>query len=763
MKLVNWHEPDRDALKAFYSAPGQLWSWADMTSGTNAAARMASEWVETGPAPKLFPVFLPRVSLDSSGDSNLFWYAIAFSQAQSEQLRSELWAFLGPVATDFNRRCAEIRDEDQAEKVLKLWCGGPWIYRFQVIDNSKREWIRLALGRLRFVWTRRPVGQQARFRTTEELLRDFHTSLANGDESSSEKRLQELRDGGRLSAENLLFLQVERLAALGCWEELFLHPQWSLLRQLRRPRQVTARMVEALYRVKLIPFLDRNDPVGAIGCVREQILPENGVLYRNRNQASSPHILLAFFLAAAASETFQRDRVQKLLLQIPDATRERNFAESVFSIILDTRVEPRESALELAKRAITNNDYEGAWEVLKTVPPSVDSARMLLICAYEFDTVEAAQVVDATLESLGEPDRASVFKNNRGVLRNWEELKQRLGQTPEPTDWESWLARLDSQSDWPEAVSAARDATSLWSLEIYKGNPHRVGKLADRLFVDRSGSARRSLRSALPHLTSFFIPDGQGLSEYGPIYCSVLMLTALNDDLSTEDFQFVETLLEAILEAGVTEQVYQDAVQNCTGILETHGSAYTINWALEILDILASRHAPLPAIRDSFFESVLVTLQREHRRVSSNQWEMFSWLCQDLGRSADFAVIHPPSSAVVTSGSTFNQHRELLKGRTVAIYTLTESAGDRAKKMIEQMFSEVEVQVTSDLVGNPALKSLSRRADWFVVATRSAKHAATEFIKESRPTGQTELLYPAGKGASSIVGALLKAIDADDL
>lgn len=762
MKLTNWHEPDREALQAFYSAPGQLWSWADMTSGANAAARTASEWVETGPAPKLFPVFLPRVSLDPNGQSNLFWYAIAFNQAQGEQLRSELWAFLGPVATDFNRRCAEIREGDQAEKILLAWCSGPWIYRLKVIDNSKKEWIRSALGRLRFVWTRRPLGQQTRFRTTEELLRDFHTSLVNGDDSSSEKWLQELRDGGRLSAENLLFLQIERLAALGCWEELFLHPQWSLLRQLRRPRQITARMIEALYRIKLIPFLERNDAPGAIKYVREQILPENGALFRNRNQASAPHFLLAFYLAAAASETPQLDRVKQLLLKIPEATRERNFAETVLSIIADAPVAPRESGLELAKRAIANNDYEGAWEILKKVPASVESARMLLICAYEFDTVEAAQVVNASLESLGEHDRNLVFKNHRGVLRNWEELKQRLGQAPEPTDWESWLTRLDLQPDWPEAIAAARNGASLWSLEIYQGNPHRVGKLADSLFVDRSDSAKRSLRSALPHLVGCFIPDGQGLSEYRPIYCCVLMLTALTDDLGAEDFQFVETLLEAIFEAGVTEQVYQDAVQNCTAILETHGSVYTINWALEILDILASRPAQLPAIRDAFFEAVLVTLQREHRRVSYDQWEMFSWLCQDLGRTADFIAIHPPSSAGVASGSSFNQHREQLKGRTVAIYTLTESSGDRAKKMIEQMFSEVEVQVTSDLVGSPALKSLSWRADWFVVATRSAKHAATGFIKECRPTEKTELLYPAGKGASSIVSALLKGIDEDD-
>jgi hypothetical protein len=83
--------------------------------------------------------------------------------------------------------------------------------------------------------------------------------------------------------------------------------------------------------------------------------------------------------------------------------------------------------------------------------------------------------------------------------------------------------------------------------------------------------------------------------------------------------------------------------------------------------------------------------------------------------------------------------------------------------MIQQMFSGVEVHLTGDLVGSSSLKALSRRADWFLVATRSAKHAATEFIKESRPPGKTELVYPVGKGASSIVGALLKAIGADSV
>ena len=249
MNLTDWQDSDRKALQAFYSTSGQLWTWSEMAAGTNAAARTASEWIETGPAPKSFPVLLPRVKADSNCQPRLFWYAIAFNPAQSEQLRSELWAFVGPVGNDFQRRCADFQDQDDAESILRSWSGGPWIYRFEVIDNSRKEWIRNSLRRLRFIWTKRPIGIQTRFRTTEELLRNFHSSLVNGEESSSELWLQELRDGGRLSAENLLFLQVERLAAFERWDDLLLHPQWSLLRQMRRPRQVTARMVEALWHV----------------------------------------------------------------------------------------------------------------------------------------------------------------------------------------------------------------------------------------------------------------------------------------------------------------------------------------------------------------------------------------------------------------------------------------------------------------------------------------------------------------------------------
>jgi hypothetical protein len=44
-----------------------------------------------------------------------------------------------------------------------------------------------------------------------------------------------------------------------------------------------------------------------------------------------------------------------------------------------------------------------------------------------------------------------------------------------------------------------------------------------------------------------------------------------------------------------------------------------------------------------------------------------------------------------------------------------------------------------------------------VVVAKSAKHAATNFIKQKRPQSKSEIIYPSGKGSSSIVSALLRA------
>jgi hypothetical protein len=101
--------------------------------------------------------------------------------------------------------------------------------------------------------------------------------------------------------------------------------------------------------------------------------------------------------------------------------------------------------------------------------------------------------------------------------------------------------------------------------------------------------------------------------------------------------------------------------------------------------------------------------------------------------------------------------RDALRGRTVAIYTLTESAAARARDFLLRNFDEVSVLLSSDHVATHRLASMAHSADLFVIATRSAKHAATTFIEAQRPPSRPPA-YASGKGSVSLVRAVLATL-----
>ena len=87
--------------------------------------------------------------------------------------------------------------------------------------------------------------------------------------------------------------------------------------------------------------------------------------------------------------------------------------------------------------------------------------------------------------------------------------------------------------------------------------------------------------------------------------------------------------------------------------------------------------------------------------------------------------------------------------KTIAIYSLTESASKRASEVIRKINSDIKVKIFSGKVEDDSLVNSAKYDDIFVVVTLSAKHAATKALKH-RPKDKP-LLYAKGKGSSSII------------
>jgi hypothetical protein len=150
------------------------------------------------------------------------------------------------------------------------------------------------------------------------------------------------------------------------------------------------------------------------------------------------------------------------------------------------------------------------------------------------------------------------------------------------------------------------------------------------------------------------------------------------------------------------------------------------------------------AAREAFLHAILAKIAPIYARLTGLQRAAVNLLCAELGWTFDF------STASATSGS--NDLTSRLSRLRIAIYSLTEASSRQAKQALEALCPEVIVDTNADHGGTARLKALSENADLFVLAWLSAKHAATDFIREHR--NAKPLLYAQGRGFSSIIRAI---------
>ena len=93
-----------------------------------------------------------------------------------------------------------------------------------------------------------------------------------------------------------------------------------------------------------------------------------------------------------------------------------------------------------------------------------------------------------------------------------------------------------------------------------------------------------------------------------------------------------------------------------------------------------------------------------------------------------------------------------LKGKKLAIYTLTEGAGRRAKKILGDLFPGLETIINHDKNNTDELSNLAETSDFFIFSSRSAAHQAFYPVQKIRGNN---IIYPLGKGSSSIVRSFL--------
>jgi hypothetical protein len=153
--------------------------------------------------------------------------------------------------------------------------------------------------------------------------------------------------------------------------------------------------------------------------------------------------------------------------------------------------------------------------------------------------------------------------------------------------------------------------------------------------------------------------------------------------------------------------------------------------------------------RREFAIQVVAIFQRWYKRVDRAQLALLKTLAEELGMAEATGDL-----AKETSGSQAASEWAQLEGKRIAMYSLQESALQRASLVIQELCPGIRIDTFSDHVGgSAALKKASTSADIFIIATGAAKHAATTFIEDHRPK-DLKPLYARGQGSASLLSAL---------
>jgi len=686
-------------------------------------------------------------------DGRVQWYVLCESPRAGRIARDELRGFLGATYSNFEGRPTTLNPNDPVEAAVLRRCGAD-AFRVDVPDPKMFDVARERLQLYVRLRKERPNRYAQRVRPVGRILRDFEYALSTQQESFAAECIEELRITGGLSAANLLFLEIRRLAAGNRWDAILATPELDSLLSIVRPRRVTEALIRAVYTARLQQFEKDGRAEEAVEYFRSDIQDRFRDLYKTRANISGYEIDASFLLVAAVSTSGRPEIVEATLSKYPPNSPEFSFLSKIAALIAPGLLPAQSTLLGDARAAFAEADVDRAYGLANQLPISFDRCALLLRCAQDMGSLAAAKVALASLEGLPAEDRLRLSRH-AGLSRIHDSLVEVMarGLTAPPafeipSTWQMWLNRLAKIDPWKGAVSFAETAAREWSVEDFLRDHGAIGETAELLLADRPEWGQTALRDALPFFLEFCMSAGVD-ARLKSIYESLFLLMALDSQVTLPMVGSLARVAAARFQLGVSNSEYVEILHQLAGAIQAVDSPAVADISLDALESVINAACPDAHERQQFAFRVVALFQRWHSRLDAAQFAVLRNICRDLG-TLDALQAQGLETTPVGAISEWAP----LSGKRIALYSLQESSLRRAVQVVTELCPGARVDTFHDHVGgSSALRKASAAADLFVIATGAAKHAATTFIEARRPKGAITL-YARGQGSTSLLQAL---------
>jgi len=507
----------------------------------------------------------------------------------------------------------------------------------------------------------------------------------------------------------------------------------------------------------MLRFETENDPQRAIAFFRADVLPHMGNLFDSCPSRPTAGAAKAFLLAALASTPPDRRLAEGLKQHVKDwPETERPF----FTRLYEYRIQPTSATMVVEARGIHSTTptaalagvparpgFEDEIEALRAAAPAnLERARAGLLAATQVEALEVFQTVVAYIQRLDQADVRALLDNRFNRVA-YERMLEAVGGSATPRSWVDWLARLPNAS-LAESQQFPHRAASEWRVHDHLSTDGDVRTLAEAI-ASVPPPAQERLFDTLPYMVQWVRddaawPEGVMRPLYQALYEHLILL--LSTRWRIEAAGAARQLLDGLIQLGMDSTDYTRLLDDMGDVLPPEVGTVDFHGLMELAELTVIHSSPNPDARQRLWARIVAAMSPIRARLGRSELA----LVNDLGQVFGMPVVFP-DLAEQTAGAA-DLGPDPLHGKTVAIYTLAEPAGERAKRLLLQLHPGVQVQLAHDHVASQRLEELARHADVFVLCTRSATHAATQAVERLRPAATT--LYPTGKGSSSILHAL---------
>lgn len=687
------------------------------------------------------------VLLPYRGDSSegTVWYACASDNTQLRALSAELQAFIGPAYAKF--RAHDDADEESADRhALPLISASGWqCFSFKTESNKEDHHVLRAWDLYwRLIDQRPPVV--ARIPKSFDALRaDFDRALLARSESSARAVLRAMRERFGISSENQLYLDIRLFAGLEQWEKIVQHNLLPTLVHLNLPQETYGDVLEALYTSEVLPYEQSGNLQEVLTQFRESVVDRARSLFRTRKLSQRQAVLKSFLLYELTQPSPHPEVLGKLVDQIPTGSFGATDGELRQFIL---QFKSSGDAESVAWEAYEHEQFDRAFDLLWGLPDTTKLLRSILRCVDESDDPSKALRFVDRLAAADAKIRQEVEEKSPKTLPRVRDLSR---QAIDPSI--SWPEQMAWRSEAGESLDAYVNRWREWS---------RTAELSELLQrKDFAKDAAKLMESiALEHAEAFerivvlwhevFVSNSDPDPQLKPIYLSLLETLRLPGTFSDVELKLIRDALAHILKSGASTTEYERALNEVVGVFNAVRSPYQMRWSLDVCDTLAMAPAPDGgAMRLQFMSQVFQAGSEFLARLSETDVAMLRMLAEEAGIQIQGGVADVPQP-----DQSDSNYQDI---GIVGVYSLDEAASLRAARILKSLYGGLDVRTNADHVCTAQLKSLAQRAEIFVFAWKTSKHAAYFCIKAAVRSEQALVMAPGG-GTSSMVHAAVQSI-----